>query len=162
MNACFTQTQLQAIAAALGDTNDGLTGQEIADVLAMCEIADVDPTITKRHRLYNALAQDQNQRQNRTRILGFIRRAMKPERFAQFPDRFEPMRAHLNRALAFAGLAVDAAGTLATVEQARTLSEAQRRAQELRADLTTRGVHPDVLRFCREELLAVRIGPTRA
>jgi uncharacterized protein (TIGR02391 family) len=34
------------------------------------------------------------------------------------------------------------------------LSEAQRRAQELRADLTTRGVHPDVLRFCREELLA--------
>jgi hypothetical protein len=24
----------------------------------------------------------------------------------------------------------------------------------LRANLTTRGVHPDVLRFCREELLA--------
>jgi uncharacterized protein (TIGR02391 family) len=49
---------------------------------------------------------------------------------------------------------MDASGTLAAVEQARTLSEAQRRAQELRADLTTRGVHPDVLRFCREELLA--------
>ncbi|MGH6845925.1 MAG: TIGR02391 family protein [Methylocella sp.] len=49
---------------------------------------------------------------------------------------------------------MDAARKLATVEQARTLSEAQRRAQELRADLTTRGVHPDVLRFCREELLA--------
>jgi len=64
------------------------------------------------------------------------------------------MRAHLNLALAFAGLAVDAAGTLAAVEQARTLSEAQHRAQELRADLTTRGVHPDVLRFCRAELLA--------
>jgi uncharacterized protein (TIGR02391 family) len=64
------------------------------------------------------------------------------------------MRARLNQALAFAGLAVDATGTLASVEQARTLSETQRRAQELRADLTTRGVHPDVLRFCREELLA--------
>jgi uncharacterized protein (TIGR02391 family) len=79
---------------------------------------------------------------------------MKPVRFVRSPERFEPLRSQLNRALAFAGLAVDAAGTLASVEQARTLSEAQRRAQELRTDLTTRGVHPDVLRFCREELLA--------
>jgi uncharacterized protein (TIGR02391 family) len=39
-------------------------------------------------------------------------------------------------------------------EDVERLFEAQRRAQELRADLTTRGVHPDVLRFCREELLA--------
>jgi hypothetical protein len=77
-------------------------------LLATCEIADVDPTLTKRHRLYNAFAQDQNQRQDRTRILGFVRHSMKPERFARFPERFEPMRAHLNRALAFAGLAVDA------------------------------------------------------
>jgi len=151
---CFTQPQLPAIAAALGDTSDGLTGSEILHLLATCEIADVDPTLTKRHRLYNAFAQDQNQRQDRTRILGFVRHSMKRERFARFPERFEPMRAHLNRALAFAGLAIDASGTLAALEQARTVSEAQRRAQELRADLTTRGVHPDVLRFCREELLA--------
>jgi len=97
---------------------------------------------------------EQNQRQDRTRILGFIRKSMKPARFAQSPERFEPMRTRLNQALAFAGLAVDAAGTLGNVEQARTLSEAQRRAQELRADLTTRAVHPDVLKFCREELIA--------
>ena len=152
--SCFTQAQLQAIAEALGDTSDGLTGSEIAHLLATCSITDVDPTMTKRHRLYNAFAQDQNQRKERTHILGFIRHAMKPERFARFPERFEPMRTHLNKALAFAGLAVDATGTIAVVEQARTLSEAQRRARELRADLTTRGVHPDVLRFCREELLA--------
>jgi uncharacterized protein (TIGR02391 family) len=150
----FTQAQLQAIAEALGDTSDGLTGSEILHLLETCGIADVDPTQTKRHRLYNAFAKEQNQRQDNTRIVGFIRKAMKPERFARFPERFEPMRTHLNRALAFAGLGMDASGTLAAVEQARTLSEAQRRAQELRADLTTRGVHPDVLRFCREELLA--------
>jgi uncharacterized protein (TIGR02391 family) len=151
---CFTQEQLQGIADALGDTDDGLTGTEIAHLLATCRIADVDPAMTKRHRLYNAFVQDQNKRQDRAYILAFIRKAMKPERFARCSERFEPMRAHLNRALAFAGLAVDEAGTLAPVEQARTLSEAQRRAQELRADLNTRGVHPDVLRFCREELLA--------
>ncbi|RTL82846.1 MAG: TIGR02391 family protein [Hyphomicrobiales bacterium] len=152
--SCFTQAQLQAIAEALGDTSDGLTGSEITHLLATCSIVDVDPNITKRHRLYNAFANDQNQRQKRTHVLAFIRFAMKPERFVRFPERFEPMRSHLNRALAFAGLAVDATGTVVVVEHARTLSDAQRRAQELRADLTTRGVHPDVLRFCREELLA--------
>jgi uncharacterized protein (TIGR02391 family) len=131
---CFTSAQLQAIAEALGDTDSGLTGPK--------------------SRIYNAFAQDQNQRQHRKQILGFIRHSMKPERFVRTPERFEPMRAHLNQALAFAGLAMDASGTLASVERAHTLSEAQRRAQELRADLTSRGVHPDVLRFCREELLA--------
>ena len=34
------------------------------------------------------------------------------------------------------------------------MNDAARRAQELRADLTARGVHPDVLRFCRAELVA--------
>jgi len=154
MKPVFSQAELHAIAEALGNTNDGLTGSEIGHLLATCEIADVDPTFTKRHRLYNAFAQDQNKRGDRTRILGFIRHSMKPERFVHTPMQFEPLRAHLNRALVFAGLAVDASGKLLAVEEARTLSEAQRRAEELRADLTRRGVHADVLRFCRDELLA--------
>lgn len=64
------------------------------------------------------------------------------------------MRANLNRALAFAGLSVAASGELRSAHAAKTLTEAARRARELRADLMSRGVHEDVLRFCREELLA--------
>ena len=36
---------------------------------------------------------------------------------------------------------------------ASTVAEAQARADDLRAELTRRQVHPDVLRFCRAELL---------
>jgi uncharacterized protein (TIGR02391 family) len=79
---------------------------------------------------------------------------MKPERFARDRERFEPMRANLNRALAFAGLAVEASGELVKAEAVRTLAEAERRATELRASLLSRGVHPDVLTFCRAELVA--------
>jgi hypothetical protein len=154
MSSFFTQGQLRAIADALGDTTDGLSGSEIGELLAACQMVDIDPAITKRHRLYNAFAHDQNMRQARTHILAFIRKAMRPERFLRCPERFEPMRALVSGAIAFAALAVDASGVITPVEQARTLSEAQRRAQELRADLATRGVHPDVLRFCREELVA--------
>ncbi|MER8608129.1 TIGR02391 family protein [Mesorhizobium sp. M1233] len=150
----FTQSQLQAIADALGDTADGLTGSEIGHLLATVKIIDTDPQMTKRHRLYNAFANDQNKRGARTHVIAFIRKAMKPERFARESERFEPMRLNLNRALAFAGLAVAASGELGAVDAAQTLSEATRRARELRAELTTCGVHPDVLMFCREELLS--------
>jgi uncharacterized protein (TIGR02391 family) len=149
----FTQSQLQAIADALGDTSEGLIGSEIGHLLATCKMFDSDPEITKRHRLYNAFAHSQNKRQDRLAILAFIRKSMRPELYARAPERYEPMRANLNRALAFAGLAVKASGELDDVEQAHTLTEAERRAGELRTDLEVRKVHPDVLRFCREELL---------
>ena len=50
------------------------------------------------------VVQEQNQRQDRTHILGFIRHAMKPERFARFYERFEPMRADLTARLLPPGL----------------------------------------------------------
>jgi uncharacterized protein (TIGR02391 family) len=110
--------------------------------------------MTKWKRLHNAFVERQNYSQNRRAILQFIREAMKPERYAKQPEHFEAMRANLNRALAFSGLAVSASGELNAVTRAETLLEAQRRADDLRADLTRRGVHPDVLRFCRAELVA--------
>jgi uncharacterized protein (TIGR02391 family) len=154
MEKTFSQSELKAIAAALADTSDGLTGSEIGHILATLKMADPAPTMTKWKRLHNAFVERQNYSQNRRAILQFIREAMKPERYAKQPERFEPMRTNLNRALAFSGLAVSAAGELSSVTRAETLTEAQRRADELRADLTSRGVHPDVLRFCRAEVVA--------
>ena len=151
--AMFSQDQLEAIAGALGDTDAGLIGAEIQHLLATAKIADPGP-LTKRVRLFNAFAENQNARQDRTHILAFIRLAMKPARYSRTPERYEPMRALLNQALAFAGLVVDQTGKLTNVEVALTRPEAQRRARELRADLEGRGVHPDVLKFCRAELLA--------
>jgi uncharacterized protein (TIGR02391 family) len=154
MEKMFSQSELEAIAAALADTSEGLTGSEIAHILATLKMADPAPAMTKWKRLHNAFVERQNYSQNRRAILQFIREAMKPERYAKQPEHFEAMRANLNRALAFSGLAVSASGELNAVTRAETLLEAQRRADDLRADLTRRGVHPDVLRFCRAELVA--------
>ena len=149
----FSQDQLEAIAAALGDTTHGLTGPEIQLLLAASKMTDPGP-VTKRVRIYNACVDSQNDKRNRTNVLAFVRLAMKPARYARDPGRYEPMRALLNLALAFAGLVVDEAGNLERADAAKTLPEAKRRARDLRADLEGRGVHPDVLRFCRAELLA--------
>ncbi|MDX8528066.1 hypothetical protein RFM68_26675 [Mesorhizobium sp. MSK_1335] len=134
----FTQSQLQAIADALGETADGLTGSEIGHLLATVKIADTVSPMTKRHRSYNAFANDQNKRGACTYIIAFIRKAMKPERFAREAERFEPMRLNLNRALAFAGLAVAASGNWAPSRQPKPYQK-RRGVRELRAELTIRG-----------------------
>ena len=65
MVTLFSQEQLEAIAGALGDTDVGLKGSEIALLIASCEMTDPGE-ITKRHRIYNAFVTSQNARQDRT------------------------------------------------------------------------------------------------
>ena len=79
---------------------------------------------------------------------------MQPARYLHEKERFESMRTNLNGALSFVGYAVDATGKLNQSKLTKTLPEAQRRAQELKGHLISRGVHPDVLKFCKSELLA--------
>lgn len=153
MEPIFTQSQLEAIAAALGHTEEGLTGPEIKEILPLAKMTDTGP-ITKRIRIYNAFVESQNLRRDRRAILKFIRVAMKPERYLRHAERFEPLRAHLNRALLFSGLYVTASGKIEIAGAAETLNDAFRRANELREDLLSREVHEDVLKYCRAELLA--------
>lgn len=65
----------------------------------------------------------------------------------------QALREMLNVALAFSGLFVAEDGTLGPGDKITTLAEAEKRARELQSDLEARGVHPDVLRFCRSEYL---------
>jgi uncharacterized protein (TIGR02391 family) len=152
----FEQTDADAIARALGDTHIGLSGPEIGHLLSACGMSHHDPGagITKWKRIQIAFANDQNSRRDRTGILAFIRRAMRPSMHLSNPQRFEHMRHQLNKALAFAELGCDEAGKLHPVQAATTLSEAEKRASALRAGLERRGVHPEILRFCQAEWLA--------
>jgi uncharacterized protein (TIGR02391 family) len=77
---------------------------------------------------------------------------MQPVRFSSAED-FEAHRAAVNERLLLSGLQVRDDGKVARVEAAQTLAEAQRRADALRAELVRREVHPDVLHFCRAELM---------
>lgn len=150
----FTQHQLEAIAGALGDTPGGLTDGEISILLETASIPDADAGLETRQRLINAFAEVQTSRNDRTHILAFICTALRPERFARDPERLEAMRDNVNRALALAGLTVSEEGKLEAMRAASKISEAAKRARELRADLTYRGAHTEVMRYCQQELMA--------
>lgn len=144
---------LQKICDILGDTGWGFTGSQIGDLLAEAGITDVAPDITKRRRLFEALKARQSQDGCGNNILAFIQIALKPVRYMQDREQFEARRDALNGVLAFEGLELGNDGKIIKRTVAKTIDEAENRAAQLRTTLTRRGVHGDVLSFCRAELL---------
>ena len=152
-HSAFPPNQLQALCDVLGDTSTGLTGGEIGRLLSACCIHDPVPNMTKRHRLFEALRARQAQDRCSNAVLHFVEQAMAPVGYRGQADIFDSRRHDLNEVLAIAGWQLGEDGALRAAEKATTLAEAQERAGRLRSELQRRGVHSDVLQFCRAELL---------
>jgi uncharacterized protein (TIGR02391 family) len=146
----FNAGQLEELCRALGEA---MTGSQIDRLLPAAGIADISQQSTKWKRLYESLGARQNRDGNGNAVCRFIKVAMAPERFGSEPERFEGHREALNLTLAFVGLELREDGKLYPVAPTATLTEAQERANALKARLRERNVHPDVLAFCRAELV---------
>lgn len=149
----FNEAILEQACNVLGDTSTGLTGSEIGRYLRECGITDVNPSMTKRVRLFEALVTRQRSDGCANNVCAFIQRVMNPVLYVQAPDYFKNKLAELNRVLSFEGFRLSDQGKLEACKQARTVSEAQAAADDLRRKLIERGVHADVLKFCRAELV---------
>lgn len=149
----FNESQLEGICKVLADTSSGLTGSEIGRLLQQAGIEDGDPTATKWKRLFFVLCNRQRQDGCGNNVVRFMYSAMDPVRYTSSPDLFENRRRELNQILIFSGYSLEKNGKLKKQQAVATLDEAQERADRLRAELRRRGVHPDVLKFCRAELI---------
>ncbi|EKO3590780.1 TIGR02391 family protein [Vibrio cincinnatiensis] len=144
---------VESICKILGDTSSGFSGSEIAKLLYEAKIEDVDPLHTKWKRLNSALANKQEQDGCANVILHFIQLAMAPSKHYNNLEWFNDTRFKLNQVLSFAGYTLGEDGKISTSEKASTISQAAARASKLKDHLISRNVHPDVLHYCREELL---------
>lgn len=144
---------LKSVAAVLADTENGLTGREIGDLLVRLNMSDPLPGATKRDRLAEAFVVRQNKDQSSNRIITFITAAMEPVRYRDRPELFTLRQDRLNEHMAFVGLRVNDAGKVARGARAQTLDEATRIATSIRDELQRRKAHPEVLRYCSVEVL---------
>jgi len=144
---------LEQLSNVLANTSTGLTGSEIGRYLRQCGIEDVIPGATKRTRLYEAFRQKQAQDRCANNIIGFIKASFSPVLYTESADYFDRKRQEINKVLGFIGLDFTEAGEFREVQKSDNLRDAARRADRLRNLLRERDVHPDVLQFCREELL---------
>ncbi len=149
----FNAQYLEAACKVLADTDRGLTGSEIGYLLQDCRIEDVSPDMTKWKRLFNALVKAQNQHQVGNHLVMFINRALNPVSYARDKGKFAWRRNELNVVLSFSGLGVREDGKIIRTPIESTLTGARARANALRAALEDRGTHPDILKYCRAELV---------
>ncbi len=149
----FNSQHLEAACRVLADTRRGLTGTQIERLLQEVHVDDVSPEITKWKRLFNALAAAQNVHRVGNHLIMFINRAMDPVSYARDKEAFEWRRAELNVVLAFSGYYVREDGKVCRATKETTLAGARARAGRLRSILEDRNVHPDVIKFCRAELI---------
>lgn len=145
---------LEGIARIIADTNDGLTGSEIAKFLPEAKLKDIDPSNTKWKRVYNSFVDFQNRNQTSNNILTFIKLSMSPSRFIGRNDRYEYLRGELNKRLSFVGIALKENGALGKVSKTTTISEAEQRANRLKQNLEFRNAHNKIFEFCNAELVA--------
>ena len=149
----FPETSLERIAKILGDTSGGLTGTEIGRTLLRCSIPDVSPDFTKWQRLYNALASHQNKARSGNHVVAFIHKAINPVLYTEMPDVFRRYREALIPVLSFSSLSINENGRVVRTTRASNLDDALSRANKIKSELERRDVHPEVLKYCKEELM---------
>ncbi|UOG32656.1 TIGR02391 family protein [Leptospira noguchii] len=150
----FKPGQIEMLSKILGDTNFGLTGAEISRFLAQSNIRDTDPGMTKWKRLYNALVTAHNERKSGNHILSFISKALEPARFAGDLYYYHSIINEVNIILSFHGLEFRDDGKFYNIDKTNTLTEAERRASNLKSGIKERNLHPELINYCRKELLS--------
>src|SRR5579875_1305795 len=137
----FPAERLEAISKVLADTETGLTGSQIDNLLRNCNIPNPTPDMTKWKRLYNAFVEFQNQHGVGNHVIVFIKRAMDPARYVEEPGVFRSRRDRLNSVLAFCGYSLGEDGQVRRADTASTIDQALERANRLHAALVQRSVH---------------------
>lgn len=144
---------IESICQNIANTNDVLTGTEIAKLLQDCKITDTDPSITKWKRLYNAFVNWQNQHHCSNNILNFLKYALQPVKYLGKEEIFQYRRHEINKRLSFIGIEINDKGNLAKTDKAETISEAEQRASKYKYKLLSRNTHSEVIKYCNSELL---------
>jgi len=147
----FSASTVEMVCRALGEA---VTGSQIPNLIAPLRAPESpgEERNTKWKRLFNAVAAAQNRQRDGRPLLRLVGDVMQPVRFS-CSDEFEAHRVAVNERLLLSGFQVRNDGKVARVQAAQTLAEAQQRADALRGELVRREVHPDVLHFCRAELM---------
>ncbi len=144
---------LTGVAQVLADTQDGLTGSHIGQLLDRLHMEDPGAGLTKWKRLEEAFVRRQNSDGHPQRIITFIQHAMDPTTYVNSPELFTLRQDQLDQVLTFVGLRIDDDGKVHRGPRSTTLDEASRNATSLQAELRRRDTHEEVLRYCTVELL---------
>ena len=145
----FLDINIKALAKELGECG---TEWEIDQYLEKCQIEDNSGESTKWRRLEWVFLDIQRQYGNANKILEFMQLFLNPVRFINKIEWFEERREKINWILSFNDLKFGDDGKFYMKDKARTLNEAVRQEQNFQGKMRQRDFHPEMLKFCKDEL----------
>lgn len=130
------------------------SGSELTRLMAEVPLRDAPGEgNTKWRRIAHALSANQQKTGTGNAVVGLVTIAMSPQRTLDRKASADTARDELNQVLSLAGLRVRDDGKVARTQRARTDTEAIGRSTRIRTILESRGSHPQVVGYCRPELL---------
>ncbi|SHJ16435.1 TIGR02391 family protein [Malonomonas rubra DSM 5091] len=146
----FDPGTIEAISRVLGEAG---SGTDISRYLQTNGLVDDSGESTKWRRLNSIFLRSQSTTKSANQILSFVQSYLVPTRFVGKRDEFENHRGELNAILILHGLEYGKEGLFRETVQAKTLDEAESRAQAVRNKLAPRNTHPEVYKYCQPELM---------
>lgn len=147
----MTENQLRPICEILGTLTSGYKITTMLSSLNFpCELDECD---TKWKRLYNAIAINKNKTHSNIALIKIIEWIMSPSLYIDQQETFNEAKDNLNKRLSFIGLELFPNGKLQSRSIATTLDEANQTVSKLKRDLQRFNIHPQILAFCRPEII---------
>ena len=128
----FPASTIEEVCKVLGDA---VSGPQIPNLIAPLKVPEEpDGSGTKWKRLFNAVVARQNKSQDGKALIRLVMEVMAPVRFGSAAE-FKAVRARVNERLLLSGFEVRDDGKVTKAKAARTVGEAQQRADDLRGEL---------------------------
>lgn len=147
---------ISSVSKILGEE---LNGQKISTMLTILSLSDFDKiysrpyTSTKWKRLDESISFECSKSKNAKALFRVIEYVAKPQNYVNSPtnDWFS-LKKSLNTQLMFYGFSLNDAGKIINSEAVETFSDAQKRLKSFEEKLFLHEIHPEILKYCREEL----------
>lgn len=147
----LTSSEIETISKVISNS---VSGSGITSLFNECNVQDTSGESTKWQRIHATFLQLQKERKCSDNFLDFINHWANPIRYVnKTNEEYLEIIREVNKPLLLIGLKLNHEGKLQTASVALTLSEAEKRAESLSSKLRYRGIHPDILKFCKKEYL---------
>ncbi|WP_373228819.1 TIGR02391 family protein [Phocaeicola dorei] len=140
-------SQIEQLSRELGEC---VTGSRLDTLLANHQFKDDKIISTKWKRIHNAFVNQHNIYKNHQPIFAFIEEVLSPVNYTD-TEKYNSDCDNISRVLRFIGYEINQEGKIVSAKIAKTISEAQKRADSLREKLQERNAHNILFNFCKEE-----------
>lgn len=143
---------LDQLAKAVG--NENITGTQITRCFKELHLSDTSKESTKWKRLAAVFKKYQKNTGTSSKTFAIIENLMNPVNFLDRTESYHNQLAEINKVLRMQGYEINESGQIKRAERITSIDVVSERYNSILQKLKQRGVHPEVLKYCKKELLA--------